>query len=85
MKPKETQGEQSNKIRHDQPTRREPAPASIAEGRRLYVGNLLYMAKLEDIQNLFPVDEYKVWVLFILLVKYRAFLDSASTLWLLFW
>ncbi|KAK2759505.1 hypothetical protein FQN54_002984 [Arachnomyces sp. PD_36] len=59
MKHEEPQAGQSNNGSQD-PRTREPAPASIAEGRRLYVGNLLYMAKLDDIKKLFEGDEYRV-------------------------
>jgi hypothetical protein len=47
---------------HDQrPAPENPeAPVSIAEGRRLYVGNLLYMAKRVDVEGLFDEDKYQV-------------------------
>lgn len=34
---------------------------AIAEGRRLYVGNLPYMAKTEDIQDLFVSNNYQMY------------------------
>lgn len=34
---------------------------AIAEGRRLYVGNLPYMAKADDVEDLFKSGEYRVW------------------------
>lgn len=33
---------------------------AITEGRRLYVGNMPYMAKLRDVEKLFADDPYKV-------------------------
>lgn len=33
---------------------------AIAEGRRLYVGNMPYMAKTEDVRALFATGEYKM-------------------------
>ncbi|KAL2014460.1 hypothetical protein VTN00DRAFT_1985 [Thermoascus crustaceus] len=35
-------------------------PQAIAERRRLYVGNMPYMAKAEDVQALFATGEYKI-------------------------
>lgn len=35
-------------------------PQAVAEGRRLYVGNMPYMAKTEDVQALFATGEYKM-------------------------
>ena len=35
-------------------------PQSIAEGRRLYIGNMPYMAKTEDIKALFTNNGYEV-------------------------
>ncbi|KAL9110807.1 MAG: hypothetical protein Q9187_008001, partial [Circinaria calcarea] len=32
---------------------------AIAEGRRLYVGNMPYFAKSEDVETLFAGDDYK--------------------------
>lgn len=34
--------------------------AAIDEGRRLYVGNLSYRAKTEDVENLFETEDYKM-------------------------
>ncbi|KAI9775413.1 MAG: hypothetical protein M1839_001108 [Geoglossum umbratile] len=44
------------------PSKNEPlaAPQSIADGRRLYVGNMPYMAKTEDIEALFARHGFKV-------------------------
>jgi hypothetical protein len=36
------------------------AQQAMAEGRRLYVGNMPYMAKTEDVDTLFQSEEYKV-------------------------
>lgn len=36
---------------------------AIEEGRRLYVGNLPYMAKTEDVENLFVRNGYQMWVI----------------------
>ena len=36
-------------------------PQAIAEGRRLYVGNMPYTAKSEDVQSLFPVAEFPMY------------------------
>ena len=33
---------------------------AIAEGRRLYVGNLLYMAKVEDVKEIFDKSKYQM-------------------------
>ncbi|KAL2043211.1 hypothetical protein N7G274_004271 [Stereocaulon virgatum] len=33
---------------------------AIAEGRRLYVGNLPYMAKTEDVKDFFAANEYQI-------------------------
>ena len=33
---------------------------AIAEGRRLYVGNMPYFAKSEDVESLFAGDNYKM-------------------------
>lgn len=33
---------------------------AIAEGRRLYVGNMPYFAKNEDVESLFAGDDYKM-------------------------
>ena len=38
----------------------ERATQAIQDGRRLYVGNLPYMAKTDDVAMLFPADEYTV-------------------------
>ena len=38
----------------------ERAKHAIQDGRRLYVGNLPYMAKIDDVAMLFPSDEYTV-------------------------
>lgn len=35
---------------------------AIAEGRRLYVGNMPYIAKTEDVERLFAADDYQVYV-----------------------
>ncbi|BDD59272.1 hypothetical protein MAP00_004491 [Monascus purpureus] len=35
-------------------------PQAISEGRRLYVGNMPYTAKLEDVQALFTAEGYKI-------------------------
>ncbi|KAL1961925.1 hypothetical protein VTN77DRAFT_754 [Rasamsonia byssochlamydoides] len=35
-------------------------PQAIAEGRRLYVGNMPYMAKKEDVEALFAGGDYKI-------------------------
>ena len=35
---------------------------AIAEGRRLYVGNLPYMAQTKDIENLFAQNDYQMYV-----------------------
>jgi hypothetical protein len=59
VKHNEIQGEQPNRGPLDR-SAKESTPASIAEGRRLYVGNLLYRAKLEDVERLFEDDKYKV-------------------------
>lgn len=37
-------------------------PQAIAEGRRLYVGNMPYAAKSEDVQALFAATEFPVYV-----------------------
>ncbi len=34
---------------------------AIAEGRRLYVGNMPYMAKTRDVEELFADGDYKVY------------------------
>lgn len=34
---------------------------AIAEGRRLYVGNLPYMAKTRDVESLFEGDDYQMF------------------------
>lgn len=61
VKPEETQGEQPSDGQPNRPAiESEPVPAAFTEGRRLYVGNLLYMARLEDVESLFSGDEYKV-------------------------
>ena len=36
---------------------------AIAEGRRLYVGNMPYIAKTEDVERLFAEGEYQMYVL----------------------
>ncbi|KAL1983673.1 hypothetical protein VTN96DRAFT_10102 [Rasamsonia emersonii] len=36
------------------------SPQAIAEGRRLYVGNMPYMAKREDVEALFAGGDYKI-------------------------
>lgn len=36
---------------------------AIEEGRRVYVGNLPYMAKTEDVENLFVMSGYQMWVI----------------------
>jgi hypothetical protein len=33
---------------------------AVAEGRRLYVGNLPYMAKTDDVKDLFAANEYQM-------------------------
>ncbi|KAL1995971.1 hypothetical protein VTN49DRAFT_837 [Thermomyces lanuginosus] len=33
---------------------------AFAEGRRLYVGNLPYVARREDVEGLFPPDQYRI-------------------------
>ena len=38
----------------------ERATQAIQDGRRLYVGNLPYMAKTEDVAMLFPGEDYTV-------------------------
>ena len=38
----------------------ERAKQAIQDGRRLYVGNLPYIAKTDDVAMLFPDDEYTV-------------------------
>ena len=38
----------------------ERAKQAIQEGRRLYVGNLPYIAKTDDVAMLFPENEYTV-------------------------
>lgn len=38
----------------------ERAKQAIQDGRRLYVGNLPYMAKTDDVAMLFPNDQYTV-------------------------
>ena len=35
---------------------------AIEEGRRLYVGNMPYMAKREDVESLFASHDYQMWV-----------------------
>jgi RNA recognition motif-containing protein len=35
-------------------------PQAITEGRRLYVGNMPYMAKKEDVEALFREGDYKM-------------------------
>lgn len=35
---------------------------AIEEGRRLYVGNMPYMAKVEDIEALFPKGDYLMYL-----------------------
>lgn len=35
---------------------------AIAEGRRLYVGNMPYIAKTKDVERLFAEDDYQVYV-----------------------
>lgn len=60
MKPEESRGKQQSSGGQNDHPGKEPVLASIAEGRRLYVGNLLYMARLEDVESLFAGDEYKV-------------------------
>ena len=35
---------------------------AIAEGRRLYVGHLSYIAKTQDVEELFARDEYNMFV-----------------------
>lgn len=37
------------------------AKQAIRDGRRLYVGNLPYMAKTDDVAMLFPNDDYTVY------------------------
>lgn len=34
---------------------------AIAEGRRLYVGNMPYIAKTKDVEMLFAGDDYHMW------------------------
>lgn len=34
---------------------------AFAEGRRLYVGNLPYVARREDVEGLFPPDQYRMY------------------------
>ena len=36
---------------------------AIAEGRRLYVGNLPYMAKTDDVKDLFAANEYQMFAI----------------------
>ena len=52
----------SNEIRQStgSTTADERATQAIQDGRRLYVGNLPYMAKTDDIAMLFPGDDYTV-------------------------
>ena len=53
---------------HKQPINRETGRGeddpdtlqAIAEGRRLYVGNMPYMAKTRDVEMLFGEDDYRV-------------------------
>lgn len=62
-KPEETHREKPSNEQKNRPAIEpdsESVPAAIAEGRRLYVGNLLYIARIEDVESLFPADEYKV-------------------------
>jgi hypothetical protein len=44
------------------PSKNDPSASqqSIADGRRLYVGNMPYMAKTEDIEALFAAHGFKV-------------------------
>lgn len=42
-------------------------PQAITEGRRLYVGNMPYTAKAEDVEALFTAAEFPVYVLFCVL------------------
>lgn len=36
-------------------------PQAISEGRRLYVGNMPYTAKLEDVQALFTAAQFPMY------------------------
>lgn len=36
-------------------------PQAISEGRRLYVGNMSYSAKSEDVQELFTAAEFPMY------------------------
>lgn len=38
----------------------QPVPQSITEGRRLYVGNMPYTAKREDVETIFEGGEYSM-------------------------
>ncbi|EED15566.1 ribonucleoprotein, putative [Talaromyces stipitatus ATCC 10500] len=38
----------------------QPVPQSITEGRRLYVGNMPYTAKREDVESIFEAGEYSI-------------------------
>ncbi|GAD94512.1 ribonucleoprotein, putative [Paecilomyces variotii No. 5] len=68
MKSEESPGAQSpSSPRHQMNSSRSPftrshanVPQSITEGRRLYVGNMPYAAKTEDVETLFPTEEYKI-------------------------
>lgn len=54
----QTEKADSRKIRGEDDPRTLQA---IAEGRRLYVGNMPYMAKTRDVETLFADDSYKVY------------------------
>jgi hypothetical protein len=45
-------------------------PQAILEGRRLYVGNMPYMAKKEDIRELFGAEKFNMLVSPFYLVEY---------------
>ncbi|KAJ9190987.1 hypothetical protein DTO166G4_8464 [Paecilomyces variotii] len=68
MKSEESPGAQSPRSpSHQTNSSRSPfsrsttnVPQSISEGRRLYVGNMPYSAKAEDVETLFPRDEYQI-------------------------
>lgn len=68
MKSEESPGAQSPRSpSHQTNSSRSPfsrsttnVPQSISEGRRLYVGNMPYSAKAEDVETLFPRDEYQM-------------------------